>query len=196
MEPGVIYETIITSLDRDGNPHSGVMGIILEENEDSVLIKIRAYPSSKTGQNLLITRLGVVNITDPEYLIKIALDMCPEIGYVKSSCIIVPRISNAGAWIEFRVINICKNNETTEFTCVPLNVDYVEVRPKPYTRAVYALLEAAIYASKIRAYKELGDSYKVSELRDLIIMNLKVVEKVASKSRYALMVNEIKKRYF
>lgn len=196
MEPGIIYETIITSLDRDGNPHSAVMGIILEENEDSILIKMKVYPSSKTGQNLLITRLGVVNIADPELLIKVALEMCPEIMYVKSSCINVPRISKAAAWIEFKVINVCKSNETTEFTCIPLNVDYFEVKPKPYTRAVYALLEATIYASKIRAYEELGDLYKVSELRDLINMNLKVVEKVASKSRYARIANEIKKRYF
>ncbi len=196
MEPGIIYETIITSVDRNCNPHSAAMGIILEENEDSVLIKIRAYPSSKTGQNLLINGLGVVNITDPELLIRVALDMPPEIVYVKSSCIGVPRISNAAAWIEFKVINISKKNEIIEFICLPLNVDYFEVKPKPYTRAVYALLEAIIHASKIRAYKELGDLHKVSELQDLINMNLKVVEKVASKSRYELIVNEIKKRYF
>lgn len=196
IEHGIIYESIITSLNRDGSPHAAAMGMIFEKKGDSILIKIRAYTSSKTGQNLSLTHLGVANITDPELLIEIALDMCPEIKYVNSCCISVPRISRAAAWIEFKVIDICKNNEINEFTCMPLHVDYFEVRPKPYTRAVHALVEAAIHASRINPYKELGDVKKVSELRELIDMNLKIVERIAPRSRYMMMANKIKTRYF
>jgi len=195
FESGIIYETIITSLDRLGKPHAATMGALFEKTSDSVLFKIKAYPLSKTGENLLLTPFGVLNVTDPELLVEAALDLCANFDYAESNSIKVPRLSRATAWIEFRVINTSKHDELIEFTCSPVYVGHLEVKPKPYTRAVFALIEAAIHASRIKPYKNMGLIDKASELCESAKKYLEIVEKVAPNSRYASLALKIKEKY-
>jgi hypothetical protein len=195
FETGIIYETIITSMDRLGRPHAATMGALFEKSGGSVLFRIKAYPSSKTGENLLLTPFGVLNVTDPELLVEAALDLCAEFDYAESNSIKVPRLSRATAWIEFRVINATRRDELVEFTCSPLYVGHLEVKPKPYTRAVFALIEAAIHASRIKPYKEMGLSDKATELYESAKKYLEIVERVAPNSRYALIARKIREKY-
>jgi len=195
FEPGIIYEVIVTSLDRHGKPHAGTMGALFEKTNERPIFKIKAYSSCKTGMNLLSTRQGVLNIADPELLVDAALDLCTDFEYVESNVVEVPRLSEALAWIEFKVINAARSNDSIEFTCLPVYAGCLEVKPRPYTRAVFALVEAAVHASRIKPYRDLGCMDKASELYELAKKYLELVENVAPNSRYALRASKIREKY-
>ncbi len=196
IKTGIIYETIVTSLDIYGKPHAAAMGIVLIKNENTVHFKIRAYSSSETGLNLSKTKQGVVNITSPEKIVEAALDLCSDFEYTESVSVNVPRLRDAKAWIEFEVISDDKSsNEFIEFLCTPLHVGFFNVKPVPYTRAVSALIEAAIHASRIKLYRKYGMDDKLSEISKLISMYIEIVNRVAPNSKYALIADKIRKSF-
>jgi len=176
--PGVIYEVLVSSKSRSGEVNIAPMGVIFSDNLEEFIL--RPFTDTQTYRNLSENPEGVVNITrDPRYFILSLLD--EGIVLEESRNVVTPRIKEMEAYVEFRVTEIHMFSEKrAEMKCKIID-DYLG-RPviEPYTRAAYALIEAAVNASRIKPYLRQG--LGIGELLSSIEYCKKIVEKTAAKT--------------
>ena len=188
VEPNVIYETIITTMSRDGKVNAAPMGVIFRRDGT---ILLRPYMDTLTYRNLKSTGQGVINITrDPEPFVYASMPgLRGELRLENARRVDCMRLAGMEAYIEFRVKEVVEGDGRAEVLCRMLEAYRGESFIQPYTRATYALIEAAIAATRVKVF--LGRERRLIELLDEIDRCGRIVVKVASEGRFKTLLEEI-----
>ncbi len=190
LRPKVIYEVILTTKSRQGEINAAPIGLRFIDQMLSSLLLI-VYKGTKTYNNLLDTRVGVVNVTrDPSVFIKYLAGSKHE--HLKeeiedAELVDAPRLKNAEAYIEFKVENFSEEVKKGYFYCTIVKAYKGIGIIEPYSRGSFALIELAVNVSKIDPYLDQG--IDVSELLQGIVYCIKVLEKTIGET---LMEEQVK----
>jgi hypothetical protein len=148
LPDGMLLESIVTTLNRDGTPHIAPMGLIVDAGFTRFLL--RPYRTSVTYQNLKRTRQGVLHVTDDvELFARAAVGQLTDLPrFVPAKAIEGVILEDACRWYGFRVASIDDREERTEI--VAETVDQGRQRDFfGFNRAKHAVIEAAILATRI-----------------------------------------------
>ena len=190
LKPHVIYETLISSISINGKPDIAPMGLKFSEEFEEFFL----YPfkSAKTYRNLVEVGEGVVNITrDPRPFI---LGCFPELKHEllkeleRSKLVKAPRLRDSEAYIEFKVKEVRERSvNRVEMTCEPVTVYLGDVRIEPYSRAVYALIEASVNASRVKVF--LNRSRELVKVLNGISYAESIIRRTGEGSEYEKLLN-------
>ncbi len=194
-----IVETIVSTYDKERSPNAAPMGVYTEDMRNIIL---KPFKTTQTYENLLKLRSGVANITsDPTLYYRTAFKdanpegRVPEEWFTHAETVDAPRLMNADACIEFRVISVEDSEEKARLLC---RVEKILVIYKPtlrvYSRAVSAVIESLIHATRIEAFLASGEEKKAKDLIGLVKHYHRIVEKVAPNSKYSEIMSDIKRR--
>ncbi len=181
--PNITYETVLTTKSSNGVVNAAPIGVKFLDEELSCFL-LRIYKKSRTYNNLLETRVGVVNITrNPIVFIKYLLR--DKKRYLEREIedalnVDAPKLKDAEAYIEFTVESVHHRINLGEFYCLAVNAYEGVKTAQPYSRAEYALVELSVNISRVEPYLEQG--LDLSELLNSIAYCLKVIDKTAAKT--------------
>ena len=188
IEGGVV-EVLVSTVDREGKPNLAAMGAGLERGH----VVLRPFKDTKTYSNLSSTKEAVLNLTDdPALFAYAALKLkCVEASFEPSKFVTPPRVKEAYGFVEVLVERSLDEGGRGRFECRPLVVEVraEAKRAEAYCRAKPAVIEALVHASRLEAYVKHGLSVK--ELVKLIEHYRALVHRVAPKTRYAELIDEV-----
>ena len=190
LEPHVIYEVLISSISIDGKPDIAPMGLRFLEGFEK--FALHPFKSAKTYRNLVEVGEGVANITrDPRPFV---LGCLPELKHEllkeleESKHVKAPRLRGSEAYVEFKVKEVKeKPIDRAEIVCEPVSVYLGDLRIEPYSRAVYALIEASVNASRIKVF--LNRSRELLRILNEISYAESIVRRVGGGSEYERLLN-------
>ena len=199
---GVIFETIVTTYNVDGEANAAPMGVTMENLQRLIL---RIYTSSLTFKNLQSKKCGVVNVTyEVELFYRTAFKEAnsngrlPQNWFEKAETVDAPRLQAADAHIEVAVSDIKQfDAERAKVLCDVKLVQASSVFPKAYCRAVFATIEAIVHATRVEAFINHGDRRKREQalkLLETIKGCSDVVNRVAPNSRYSEIMADLNQR--
>jgi hypothetical protein len=192
----VIFETIICTFNPKGQPNVAPMGVIIE-GEQKVALTI--YNTSNTLKNLQNTRAATLNLTDDidiYYMSALKNDELPTDLFEKSSVVNAPKLKTYDASIALSIEKIeSVDMLRTKVTC---NVEHVEVLkkyPQAYCRAMSAVMEAIIHATRIKTLVNVeAEQVHVAKLYGVIQNCIDVVNRSAPNSRYAELMVDLQEK--
>jgi hypothetical protein len=140
----VIVETIVTSLDASGGVNCAPMGV--EWGDDSIVLK--PFLDTATYRNLVATRAAVVNLTDDVMLFARSAISSPVFPTVAAQVVRGVRLADCCSWreVEVRAIDSSPPRSRIDATVVHRGVRREFIG---FNRARHAVLEAAIYATRV-----------------------------------------------
>ena len=194
LKPYVIYEVLISSISLNGEPNIAPMGLKFSKELEEFMV--HPFKSTKTYQNLIEIREGVVNITrDPRPFV---LGCLPELKHelleeLESSKLVkAPRLRGSEAYIEFRVKDVKEESvNRAQIICEPITAYLGDLRIEPYSRAVYALIEASVNASRIKIF--LNKSRELLRLLSGIDYAKSTIKRTGEGSEYEKLSNLLAK---
>lgn len=166
IKRGIVYEAIISMLDQ-GHPYATPVGFQI--NDDKLVV--RFYKGYRTHELLEKTLNPVLNITrDPAVFFKAAFKA--ETGGLSLEDFIVDEVrglvylKNAEAHLVLKLKDIEDHEDYSLFRYEVLEerVNQLETL-EPYTRCYSSLIELIIYASKVKAWRNLTSSERTEVLR-------------------------------
>jgi len=180
MERGLLYETIVTTANRDGTPNAAPIGVICKEKKEIV---VYLHQGSNTVRNIKRNNRFIVNILkDPMVFVESTLDDLPnkyfedfknEFYINNSDAFFVAQVTSSKdvekedkfgisltTVLRAKVSDIFKNKENVE----PLN------------RAIYGIIEGLVYLTRMEIVS--GDMEKLYRHRMKEIS--RIVNKVGS----------------
>ncbi len=196
MKRGLLYETIVTTRNQDGTPNAAPIGVICK-NENEVVLYL--FEGSKTFQNVRLDKNFYVNISkDP------LLFVHSTIGNLKNEEFQAKDdgFSLKGADSFFKaevshekIIERKDHMGTSNMDVVKANVtEVVQINqhPEPLNRAIYAIIEALVYFSRIDIVSEDEKQKNLDKINELS----SVVNKVGGedhKKAMKLILDNLKK---
>ena len=167
----MIVETIVTTRDRQGQVNVAPMGIEWEPSVDDSRIVLKPFLETATYRNVIATRTAVVNLVDDVRVFARAAISNPEYATVPAAAISGAVLADCCAWRELEVVTIDSTppRSRIETTVVHRGStrDFIG-----FNRACHAVLEAAIYATRVHM---LPRDFLESELQRLQV----IVDKTA-----------------
>lgn len=139
-----IFETVVTTLERDGGTHVAPMGI--RRIGDEVLIA--PFRPSRTLDNLLADRRAVVNMTDDVTVFAGCLVGRTDWSLVPAERIRGARLVQALAHLEVEVTHVEEDPERPRCRCRVVH-EATHAPFRGFNRAQAAVLEAAILVSRL-----------------------------------------------
>jgi len=140
----MIYETIITTTDADGNPHIAPFGI----RERDALVVIAPFRPSATLDNLLRCRHAVVNATDDVRIFAGALTGRRDWPVRRAETVDGWVLEAALAHRELELIDV-KEDAVRPELLFRVVYDAVHAPFRGFNRAKAAVLEAAVLVSRL-----------------------------------------------
>lgn len=140
-----IVETIVTTVDEQGEANFAPMGVIIEPSE----ILIRPYKDTATYQNLVSTGQAVVNTTDNALLFAECAVSSPQFPAFPAEKVRGLILQDACSYYECAVRSLEMSSERAEFTCEIVKKGFLR-EFIGFNRAKNAIIEAAILATRIR----------------------------------------------
>lgn len=140
-----IVETIVTTVDKQGEANFAPMGVVIEPDE----ILIRPYKDTATYRNLLMTGQAVMNITDNVLLFAESAVSSPQFPAFPAEKVRGLILKDACSYYECVVKSIEMSGERAEFTCEIVKKGFLR-EFIGFNRAKNAIIEAAILATRIR----------------------------------------------
>jgi hypothetical protein len=139
----VIVETIVTSVDQEGQVNFAPMGV--EWGEDSIVLK--PFLDTTTFRNLRATGSAVVNLTDDAMLFAQGAISSPQFPSFPAAVVRGVVLEAACSWRELEVLRI---DDTPPRSRIEARVVHRGVRREfiGFNRARHAVLEAAILATR------------------------------------------------
>ncbi len=194
-----IVETIVSTFDATHHPHAAPMGLYTADMRSIVL---KPFKTSATYSNLVKWRSGVANITSNPVLFYLTAfkDKNPvgevsEDWFTRADRVDAPRLKNVDAYVEFNVADIEDAGDQVKMLCrVEKTRVNREVTPQAYSRAVSAVIESVIHATRIEIYLSSGAAGKAEELIGLVEHYRMIVERVAPDSPYSEIMADIQRR--
>jgi hypothetical protein len=140
----VIVETIVTSLDAAGAVNCAPMGV--EWGDDAIVLK--PLLETATYRNLMATRAAVVNLTDDVLLFAQAAISNPIFATVPADVVRGVVLADCCSWREVEVRSVDSSPPRSR---VETDVVHRGTRREfiGFNRARHAVLEAAIYATRL-----------------------------------------------
>ena len=140
----MIIESIVTTVDEAGRVNCAPMGV--EWGEDVIVLK--PFLETATFRNVSATRSAVVNITDDVRVFARAAISNPEYATVPATVVRGVVLADCCAWRELDVRSI---DATPPRSRIETAVVHRGVRREfiGFNRARHAVLEAAIYATRV-----------------------------------------------
>ena len=175
----MIVETIVTTRDLEGQVNVAPMGVEWEPSADDARIVLKPFLETATYRNVVATRTAVVNLIDDIRVFARAAISNPEYATVPASAIAGAVLADCCAWRELEVVSIDSTppRSRIETTVVHRgsNRDFIG-----FNRACHAVLEAAIYATRVHM---LPREFIESELQRLQV----IVDKTAGPREFEAM---------
>jgi hypothetical protein len=140
----MILETIVTTLDADGAINCAPMGV--EWGDDRIVLK--PFLDTATYRNVLATRVAVVNLIDDVRVFARAAISNPQYATGPATAVRGVVLADACSWREVEVSTI---DSTPPRSRIETAVVHRGVRREflGFNRARHAVLEAAIYATRV-----------------------------------------------
>jgi hypothetical protein len=159
----MIVETIVTTIAADGTPNFAPMGV---EWGDEVII-LKPFLETATYRNVTATRAAVVNLTDDVRIFARAAISNPQ--YQSEPAAIVRGIVLAGccSWRELQVLAI---DSTPPRSRIEMSVAHRGTRREfiGFNRARHAVLEAAIYATRVHLLPRPFIESELARLQEIV----------------------------
>lgn len=175
----MIVETIVTTQDRQGRVNVAPMGVEWEPSADDSRIVLKPFLETATYRNLIATRAAVVNLIDDIRVFARAAIANPEYATVPATSITGVVLADCCAWRELEVTTIDSTppRSRIDMTVVHRGThrDFIG-----FNRASHAVLEAAIYATRVHL---LPREFLDSELQRLQV----IVDKTAGPREFEAM---------
>ena len=140
----MIVETIVTSLDANGAVNCAPMGV--EWGDDSIILK--PFLETATYRNLMATRAAVINLTDDVLLFAQAAISDPVYATVPAQAVRGVVLADCCSWreVEVRAVDSSPPRSRIETAVVHRGTRREFIG---FNRARHAVLEAAIYATRL-----------------------------------------------
>jgi hypothetical protein len=144
VQPHVIVETIVTTVAGDGSVNCAPMGV---EWDDEVIV-LKPFLETATFRNVMATRAAVVNLTDDVRIFARAAISSPTYQTVPATAVQGVVLADCCSWREVKVRSI---DSTPPRSRIETEVVYRGARREfiGFNRASHAVLEAAIYATRL-----------------------------------------------
>jgi hypothetical protein len=192
-----IFETIVSTYNKDGTPNAAPMGTIMQNQKT---ISLTIFNSSQTSRNLKANKCAVINLTgNIEVFYKTAFKetnpagKLPQEWFGKAETVEAPKLRLANATIDVSVVGMAPiGAEKTKFSCNIEQIDASKMCPQVYCRANALTIEAIIHATRVKAFandKKLQKS--VSNLLELIKNSNEIVNRVAPNSECSLVMADL-----
>ncbi|MES2791467.1 MAG: DUF447 domain-containing protein [Planctomycetota bacterium] len=190
MDPRMILEGIVTSIDPEGLVNVAPMGPYVEPSLET--LRLRPYKTSRTYQNLKLHGQGVFHVVDDVLLLAQAaigaLNQLPELFPAEK--IRGQVIKSACRWYEFEVTELDDSQDRTNIVARVVHMgrlrDFVG-----FNRAKHAVLEAAILATRVQLLKK---DYIMQEYERLQIP-LEKTAGAAELEAFALLRDFVQRRF-
>ncbi|MDM8537363.1 DUF447 family protein [Desulfobacterales bacterium HSG17] len=179
MKRNWLYEVVISSYNNN-IPHAAPFGI---KSSDFKCISIEMFKGSNTLENILTNKEFVLNhIDDPIYFYHALYDR-EKINFNTAKMIKAPVMTDSPSSIEARLIKAI--NKKQSFT-IEAEVVHIHIRNKSKltNRAKSLVLESIILSTRVSLFPE-------KKLDKLIRENYRVIKKVAPKSKYETIMQEL-----
>ncbi len=181
--PNVIYETIVSTYNKNNTPNAAPMGIKIDKRKN---VLISPFTSSQTYKNLDEQKCGVINITtDPLVFLKTAFKENDSIKllqswFIEAKCVNAPKLKNVNAHIEFCVIEKeMESNNRARFICKTKFIDVVNQITPIYCRAYFAVIESIIHSTRIKMYIEQKNTEMANRLKKLVYHYYDITKKIS-----------------
>ena len=180
----MIIESIVTTVDADGRVNCAPMGV--EWGEDAIVLK--PFLETATYRNVTATRTAVVNITDDIRVFARAAISNPEYPTVPAAVVRGVVLADCCAWreLEVRRVDATPPRSRIETAVVHRGVKREFIG---FNRACHAVLEAAIYATRLHLLER---AFVESEMARLQV----IVDKTAGereREAMALLADHLRK---
>ena len=163
----MILEGIATTLNSDGSVNIAPMGPLVDRTMQTLLL--RPFRSSDTFANLRRSGCGVFHVVDDVLLLARAavhrLDTMPGMFPAKHVCGRVLR--DACRWYEFTIDDFDDSTERAEFTARVVHAGRLR-DVFGFNRAMHAVVEAAILATRVHLIESQEILLRFEELRSPI----------------------------
>lgn len=171
----MIVETIVTTVAPDGTVNCAPMGV--EWGEDALVLK--PFLETATFRNVQAAGCAVVNLTDDVLLFARAAISNPQYAVVPAAVVAGVALADACSWREVEVVSL---DSTPPRSRIEARVVHRGTRRDfvGFNRASHAVLEAAIYATRVHL---LPRDFLESELARLQV----IVDKTAGEREHAAM---------
>jgi uncharacterized protein len=167
----MIVETIVTTVAEDGTVNCAPMGVEWDPVASGDAIILKPFLETTTYRNVLATGAAVINLTDDVRIFARAAISNPQYPTVPAVVVRGVVLADCCAWreIEVRAIDSTPPRSRVETAVVHAGTrrDFIG-----FNRASHAVLEAAIYATRVHL---LSRAFIVSELARLQV----IVDKTA-----------------
>jgi hypothetical protein len=160
---GVIVETIVTTMDEGGRVNCAPMGV--EWGEETIVLK--PFLETATYQNVVATRAAVINLTDDVRVFArgaISNPTCPTFPAVKVRGAV---LTDCCSWREVEVAAIDSGPPRSR---IETTVRHRGVRREfiGFNRARHAILEAAIYATRLHLLSQTFINEEIARLQVIV----------------------------
>jgi hypothetical protein len=191
-----IIETVVSTYGSDGRPTAAPMGVIFIGRDRAIL---KPFKTSQTYQNIKNRRQFTVNLTaDPEIFYKTALkgvltpERLPKQWFQKSNTVDAPILRGADASLEATVKEFTTlSSGRAKVLCKVVGIQILRTNPRYYCRALLAVIESIIHATRIVEYVGQGKKAQAMALFNQLRYYQKLAIKVAPNSRYVEIMNSI-----
>jgi hypothetical protein len=144
----MIIETIVTTVAADGTVNCAPMGVEWDPSSDHDRIVLKPFLTTATYRNVTATRAAVVNLTDDVRVFARAAISNPQPPTVPASRVGGVILADCCAWRELEVRSIDSTPPRSRIEAAVVhsgtNRDFIG-----FNRAAAAVLEAAIYATRL-----------------------------------------------
>jgi hypothetical protein len=144
----LIIETIVTTVADDGAVNCAPMGVEWDPLSNSGAIVLKPFIETTTYRNVRATRAAVVNLTDDVRVFARAAISNPQYPVTPAAVIRGVVLADCCSWRELEVRSI---DDTPPRSRIETSVVHQGVRREfiGFNRASHAVLEAAIYATRV-----------------------------------------------
>ena len=175
----MIVETIVTTRDTHGQVNVAPMGVEWEPSADDSTIVLKPFLETATYRNVVATGTAVVNLTDDVRVFARAAISNPDYATVPATVVAGAVLADCCAWRELKVASIDSTPPRSRIEARIVhrgtNRDFIG-----FNRACHAVLEAAIYATRVHM---LSEEFLESELQRLQV----IVDKTAGPREFEAM---------
>lgn len=182
MEKGLLYETILTTINSDGTPNAAPIGVICKDSNEIV---IYLHKGSKTYDNVRREKSFHVNIlNDPMIFVESTIGNLENKEF-KSDEGNGYFIKTAEAFFRAEVTSeklVHRKDHLGTFTTYVIRAKVMRIvknqeHVQPLNRAIYGIIEALVYVSRINIASEDEKKTYLSQISEIS----RVVNKVGSK---------------
>jgi hypothetical protein len=161
----MIVETIVSTVDRLGKVNFAPMGVLWGQHQ----MVIRPFKTTKTFDNLMATRGGVVNITDNAMLFALSALSDVEMSFKPATCVPGGILEDACEYFELRLLEVDEEKERAWMNCEVVNRGFI--RPfLGFNRGKNAVIEATILATRVHLIGK-GDVLAALDKYQEVVLN-------------------------